>query len=295
MFIESIQRAVEERIRQRIRSDRKRKKKELLQSLPRDHDVPKYIYIPATVDILRSNTNSASNNPTNLSDSTESVSSSSETVDSYTSSNSNSNINENTDSKSVLLEDVPIDKLNIMHKIYLKTEFSLYMMIYQGRWKMAFDAIVAKPELAMEWKTEVNKYGKVVMRMLPIHAALKFNAPLKLIQLLIQSYPECVCDEDNKCRLPLHHACNMKVEWMAEVVTMLLNICPDTSSHKDARGMLPLHILGLNKATLGFNINYDSIILKLLDAFPEGGSDKDSAGRLYTEYQERIVAISPLF
>ena len=75
--------------------------------------------------------------------------------------------------------------------------------------------------------------------MIPIHKALKFNAPKKLIEALVHAYPKSMRELDDKGRLPLHHACNLKIPWAPAVVSMLLVAFPGAASIKGSLGMIP--------------------------------------------------------
>ena len=82
--------------------------------------------------------------------------------------------------------------------------------------------------------------GQVLLKALPIHLALKFNAPLKIIKELIRAYPGSLREVDDKGRLHLFHTCTLKGARMHDTVSLMLEAYPDGALCKDGRGMLPL-------------------------------------------------------
>jgi len=294
-MLTALQNAIEQRIRNNMRLERKRQQEEAKKNLPRDHDVPKFICIP----VFEKNMITTSSKSSKLEVECEATCSETSddqsghcvsiSTDSGTDEEESSLLAFSVESKDDdRLEDTPIHRMNISFQmVYKGAATSTFTKLHSGQWKATYDDIVAAPELARKWKIVKNKKGQLLLGVLPIHLALKFNAPLKLIKELIRAYPGSLREVDDKGRLPLHHACTLKSAWMHETVSLMLEAYPDGALCKDGRGMLPLHAIGSNQVVDGNEFDNQSILLKLLQVYPEGESIRDSAGRLYNEFRRR--------
>lgn len=99
------------------------------------------------------------------------------------------------------------------------------------------------PELqARTWITRFEVDGSVRWSQLPLHAALVFGAPLKIVGTLVALYPPSVRCTDDQHMLPLHLAIKFGAE--DKVVRFLLEKFPDSLFTKDIRGRLPSEIKG---------------------------------------------------
>lgn len=74
-------------------------------------------------------------------------------------------------------------------------------------------------------------------RMLPIHAAFLFNAPIEVIQTLIKIYPAGCSAHDDQGMLPLHLA--FRNGSSEEIVILLLKVYPEAIERFDHKGRLP--------------------------------------------------------
>ena len=72
-----------------------------------------------------------------------------------------------------------------------------------------------------------SQMGKKVLRwrMLPLHAAVLFNAPVDLIQALLKAYPDACSKYDDQGMLPLHLAFRSGAN--EETVLQLLDVYPN--------------------------------------------------------------------
>lgn len=104
----------------------------------------------------------------------------------------------------------------------------------------------------------------------PLHIACKSKAPLAVIRLLFNMFPDVVTKKDADGKLPLHFACSANAP---ETIFFLLSRYPESVSEKDNEGNLPLHLCmksGVNATDLK----------KLLVAHPSGLKTTNNAGRL---------------
>lgn len=92
------------------------------------------------------------------------------------------------------------------------------------------------------WVTRFDHTGKIRWSQLPIHAAIIFKAPLKVVKGLIDSYPLSVRCTDDQGMLPLHLA--FRVGAKDEIVNILIRCFPDGLLAKNQYGRLPYTIDG---------------------------------------------------
>jgi hypothetical protein len=98
---------------------------------------------------------------------------------------------------------------------------------------------------ARTWVTRFESDGKVRWSQLPLHAALIFGAPFKIIATLVTLYPQGVRCTDDQHMLPLHLA--MKFGAEDTVVRLLIEHFPQSLFTKDIRGRLPTQMDGPRK------------------------------------------------
>lgn len=117
-----------------------------------------------------------------------------------------------------------------------------------------------KPQVDSEVRTWVTRYEptrtlsmtttpkerKVRWSQLPIHAAIIFQAPAKLVQMLIDKYPRGVRSKDDQDKLPLHLA--FRHMSTSRVIHMLMNAFPAGINAKDGKGREPLQCAPDDKA-----------------------------------------------
>ena len=96
----------------------------------------------------------------------------------------------------------------------------LYKFIEYRDWNEAWERCSVAPEDARTWVIRYEDYKdsdecsesdyetKVIRwKMLPIHVAIVFNAPVKLVTALLKAYPEAIRETDDRKMLPIHLAC----------------------------------------------------------------------------------------
>lgn len=115
-----------------------------------------------------------------------------------------------------------------------------------GKWSNAslfFTEDPLSPERqARTWVTRFEEDGPVRWSQLPLHAALIFGAPSKIIATLVDLYPQGVrCTDDQHC-LPLHLA--IKYGAHDNIVRLLLESFPDALFTKDIHDRYPTQMEG---------------------------------------------------
>ncbi|XRB10033.1 poly [ADP-ribose] polymerase [Pycnococcus provasolii] len=130
----------------------------------------------------------------------------------------------------------------------------LHNLIINKKWKEVCDHLETP-----EAKEEAGKPGEEGD--LPLHLAIRFEAPSDVIAALLKVYPEGVRQTNEFGDLPLHSAAIF--EAPSEVVSKLLEAYPDGARKTDNGGDLPLHVAAATQAP------FDSVEL-ILNAYPEG-------------------------
>lgn len=92
------------------------------------------------------------------------------------------------------------------------------------------------------WVTRFNSDGTVRWSQLPLHAAIIFGAPYKVIRELVCLFSQGVRSTDDQHMLPLHLAIKFGAE--DSVITCLLQEFPEALFTKDIKGRLPTEVEG---------------------------------------------------
>ena len=131
----------------------------------------------------------------------------------------------------------------------------LFAYLHQRKWTRAVEHIVTEEgrreasiwvvryqEEEKEEKTKEEKTKeemKLLWKLLPIHAAIVYNAPPEVVQIIIRKYPDGCRKVDDRGCTPLHLAIG-KGTASAQVIAMLVRVCPESVDMADRRGRTPL-------------------------------------------------------
>ena len=136
--------------------------------------------------------------------------------------------------------------------------------------------------LALRVKVKVNDFypdqdkKKQQTKVLPIHQAVKYGAPVKTLELLHHIYSDdCEKHESPHNRLALHIACifSSSHKYSLDMITILLQHNRQAISEQDVLGRLPIHYAIKHFAT------YD-VIIKLINEYPKSLLVADTNGWL---------------
>jgi len=156
----------------------------------------------------------------------------------------------------------------------------LYKFIEYKDWKEAIGRCEIAPQEASAWVFRYEEhddddiyYGEkpektVRWRMLPIHCAIIFGAPLGTIKAITDANPEGTTSADDRKMLPIH-LCSRNLTDV-KVAEYLISQNPDTLNHTDYKGRTALKVLTEYREKLGDiedenTIKYDSIIKLMKD------------------------------
>lgn len=169
----------------------------------------------------------------------------------------------------------------------------LYVAVHTKNWAMALNRAGAYPREACIWVTKYEEADKptspcakpipimgkrpVRWRMLPLHAAILFGAPIQIIKEIIKANPNACDSPDDQGMNPLHLA--FRAGSTEDVVVALLEACPQAIDALDYKGRLPSMLAP--KRTM----NYADTIA---EAFLRGPSHYYWAARVASADRSRI-------
>jgi hypothetical protein len=120
---------------------------------------------------------------------------------------------------------------------YDKNVTKLYECLESSDWKCAIERCRVAKEEARTW---ILRQDGIIIRwkLLPLHAAIIFQAPEDMIKTLIQSYPLACQSTDDQGMLPLH--LGMRHQQKEKILLLLLQHYPSGVKFKDKRDKLPI-------------------------------------------------------
>mmetsp|Transcript_32828 Transcript_32828/g.48594 ORF Transcript_32828/g.48594 Transcript_32828/m.48594 type:complete len:394 (-) Transcript_32828:223-1404(-) len=122
----------------------------------------------------------------------------------------------------------------------------LYQAIEDKAFMAAIDFLESnRPEVYDECRTWVTRYElrnpkKIRWSQLPLHAAIVFGGPPRLIELLVKVYPRACRCTDDQSMLPVHLA--LRFGSNDAILWRLLKEFPEAINAKDAKGRFPLQL-----------------------------------------------------
>ena len=118
----------------------------------------------------------------------------------------------------------------------------LYQAIEAKQWDYAiklFSQNLCDGE-SSTWILRKETNGKLRWRLLPLHAAIIFGSPVKLVECLLADYPEAAQCKDDRGMLPLHLAFRNEGAASWEIIEELVSVFPQAIFVKDRKGRTPL-------------------------------------------------------
>jgi hypothetical protein len=114
----------------------------------------------------------------------------------------------------------------------------LYLAIQRKDWRGAEAICTTDPHDATTWVARRETDGKLRWRLLPLHAAIIFRAPLPTIKALVEVHPDAAACKDDQGMLPIHLA--FRNGAPENVVQLLLNTFPQSVNVEDRKGRTPM-------------------------------------------------------
>eukprot|EP00542_Grammatophora_oceanica_P009242 CAMPEP_0194046200 /NCGR_PEP_ID=MMETSP0009_2-20130614/20040_1 /TAXON_ID=210454 /ORGANISM="Grammatophora oceanica, Strain CCMP 410" /LENGTH=442 /DNA_ID=CAMNT_0038691401 /DNA_START=53 /DNA_END=1381 /DNA_ORIENTATION=+ len=116
----------------------------------------------------------------------------------------------------------------------------LYQAIEARQWdhcRKLFTRGDAATTQAATWVVRKEPDGRLRWRLLPVHSAIIFGAPLEIMELLLQAHPHGAQCKDDQGMLPLHLAFRNESDW--DILEELLTAFPQAIHVKDRKGRTP--------------------------------------------------------
>ena len=141
---------------------------------------------------------------------------------------------------------------------------------------------------ARTWVTALDSNGRVRWCQLPLHAAITFQAPLSIVQKLLEVYPKSARCADDQGLLPLHYA--FRFGAPDDVVGCILQAFPQAIRKRAAKNRLPLDLAPFSsKPERGYIIDrfVDSAVKEAKVLWDAEHETKMLQQQEYQEHQQR--------
>lgn len=151
-------------------------------------------------------------------------------------------------------------------------------VIANQEWEQALEMVEDDPSTANRWYYGVENDGAktLIWKRLAIHLACIGGAPLGLIELLLNSFPEGATQEDNSDgSLPLHMVCKTKVQL--DVVKVVYTFYPEATQAVDVYGRCALHMAVIHRSPI-------DVVRYLVQMDPESAVLSDQSGQSPVDY-----------
>jgi hypothetical protein len=103
------------------------------------------------------------------------------------------------------------------------SDISLNDLIIQRHWISAWIRLQQCPHEAAEWLIRTSKKGTIIYRKLPLHIALRLQAPERFLRDLINAFPEALHQVDEKNLTPLDHAGNERNKVSSNILLQIMD------------------------------------------------------------------------
>lgn len=168
----------------------------------------------------------------------------------------------------------------------------LYKAVEKKDWDQVIELCENNPLLASTWVLRKEKDGQLRWRLLPLHAAIIFQAPYSVIETMLTSFPQSAMCKDDQGMLPLHLAFrNFPIQF--DIVEELLTAHPAAVYVQDRKGRTPLQ--GGLVATGGKDKNAALSVLELYTQIAAAGEKQRWLLAHDREAQQRMEAAQQQF
>ena len=122
--------------------------------------------------------------------------------------------------------------------VYGKNTTQLYQYIETKKWDDVLRRIQWSKQEVSKWVFRLEKNGSLRWKLLPLHAAIIYSAPMKVIQALLDIFPEAANRKDDAGMLAIHLA--FRSDSSQDIIDAILKVNPEGIRVKDKHGNLPL-------------------------------------------------------
>jgi len=151
----------------------------------------------------------------------------------------------------LVVQAVDVDEEDCQETTYLfgmieKKRWDTVLMFLETNKKAGFfglggDALQTSTDARAQAQTWINRkdwWGSVTLRQLPLHAAVEFKAPIRIIHKLVELHPEGAKSQDFWGNLPLH--LSFKYQACDSIVAFLLKAFPEAVEIQNKSGRYPV-------------------------------------------------------
>mmetsp|Transcript_21092 Transcript_21092/g.58658 ORF Transcript_21092/g.58658 Transcript_21092/m.58658 type:complete len:511 (+) Transcript_21092:2031-3563(+) len=175
---------------------------------------------------------------------------------------------------------------------YDRAVTKLYEMLETSQWESAQIRCNTHPEEVHTWVVRRDVNGITRWKLLPLHAAIIFQAPISLIDNLLMQNPIAAAKRDDQGIIPLHLAFRHKSD--ETVIQKLLLQYPSGVMIKDKRKRLPLD----HGKDMRFSPKLMALYAETFNKVKHAGAsvvNKDTATELIAEYETRMDALKQAY
>jgi hypothetical protein len=135
---------------------------------------------------------------------------------------------------------------NALGRDYDINPTKLYVHLRKRQWNKAIKRLKHYPDEAKIWTyrsaggSKGSAAGDIRWRLTPLHGAIVYQSPLKVVEALLKVYPEAAALIDDQGSLPIHLA--HKRGSPSTVVKLLLDTYPDCIDVTDRKGRTPTNM-----------------------------------------------------
>jgi ankyrin repeat protein len=113
----------------------------------------------------------------------------------------------------------------------------LFSLIHQKLWPKVIERAQSHRDECATWATRRDQNGKIRWRLLPLHAAIIFKAPIDTVETILLASPISAQCRDDQGMLPIHLA--FRNGHDEAIINLLLMSYPNSVNVPDKKGRLP--------------------------------------------------------
>jgi len=134
-----------------------------------------------------------------------------------------------------------MEKKKVREVDYDVNPTKLYQYIEKNMWREAAERCRNVPVDANTWVYRANKQHGLMWRMLPLHTAVLYRAPVYVLLDILEANPNGPSEPDDRKMLPIHMAC--RILCKEDVLRLLMKYCPTSLYSEDIKGRTPKQLL----------------------------------------------------
>ena len=171
---------------------------------------------------------------------------------------------------------------------YDKSVTPLYETLESSQWDKARLRCRTNPEEVQTWIVRRDASSNIRWKLLPLHAAVIFQAPKIVIECMLKEFPMAAGKRDDQGMLPLHLGFRHKQE--EPLLKLLMEQYPSAVKVKDRRDRLPIEHGKDSQFSASFLNFYAEVYAKCYASQATG--ETNVSADLKSVYEERMDALA---